>query len=111
MASFGVPALSFMTRYVKGYDIKNGRGLDLDGKAWERNIEGRYVVQSGAAKNLTFRVRQASYRGEDRGGKIDENRFITEYPINNLLTPASHLSSPVEGRYAEMIRLRRIASS
>ncbi|NWA04528.1 OprD family porin [Pseudomonas gingeri] len=82
MTSFGVPGLSFMTRYVKGYDFKNGRGVDLDGKAWERNIEGRYVVQSGVAKNLTFRVRQASYRSDDRGGKIDEIRVITEYPIN-----------------------------
>lgn len=82
MAPYGVPGLSFMTRYVKGYDFKNGKGVDLDGNAWERDVEGRYVVQSGPAKNLSVRVRQASYRSTDRGGQIDEIRVITEYPFN-----------------------------
>jgi imipenem/basic amino acid-specific outer membrane pore len=82
MAPFGVPGLSFMTRYVKGYDFKNGSGVDIDGKAWERDVEARYVVQSGPAKNLSFKVRQASYRSSERGGQLDEVRVITEYPIN-----------------------------
>ncbi|WP_426112010.1 OprD family porin [Pseudomonas sp. DSP3-2-2] len=82
MASFGVPGLSFMTRYVKGYDFKNGRGVDIDGSAWERNVEGRYVVQSGQAKSLSFRIRHASYRSDERGGQIDEVRLITEYPFS-----------------------------
>lgn len=82
MASFGVPGLSFMTRYVKGTDFKNGKGTDLDGKAWERDVEAKYVVQDGTAKGLSFRVRQASYRSSDRGGQIDEVRVITEYPFN-----------------------------
>ncbi|MNW08655.1 Porin D precursor [compost metagenome] len=71
-----------MTRYVKGFDFKNGKDVDIDGKAWERDVEARYVVQSGPAKNLSFKVRQASYRSSERGGQLDEVRLITEYPIN-----------------------------
>lgn len=82
MAPYGVPGLSFMTRYVKGFDFKNGKGVDIDGKAWERDVEARYVVQSGPAKNLSFKIRQASYRSSERGGQLDEVRVITEYPIN-----------------------------
>lgn len=82
MAAYGVPGLSFMTRYVKGTDFKSGTGGDLDGKAWERDVEVRYVVQAGVAKDLSFRVRQASYRSSERGGQIDEVRVITEYPLN-----------------------------
>lgn len=82
MVAYGVPGLSFMTRYVKGFDFKNGKGVDIDGKAWERDVEARYVVQSGPAKNLSFKIRQASYRSSERGGQLDEVRVITEYPIN-----------------------------
>lgn len=82
MAAYGVPGLSFMTRYVKGTDFKSGTGGDLNGKAWERDVEVRYVVQAGVAKDLSFRVRQASYRSSERGGQIDEVRVITEYPLN-----------------------------
>ncbi|WP_263144835.1 OprD family porin [Pseudomonas sp. RIT-PI-AD] len=84
MAPYGVPGLSFMARYVKGYDFKNGSGTDLDGEAWERNFETRYVIQSGPAKNLSFRVRAASYRSGERGGQADDLRIITEYPFNIL---------------------------
>ena len=84
MVGYGVPGLTFMTRYIKGYDFKSGTGANLDGKAWERDIEARYVVQSGPVKNLSFRVRQAAYRSADRGGQIDEIRIITEYPFNIL---------------------------
>ncbi|WP_296258103.1 MULTISPECIES: OprD family porin [unclassified Pseudomonas] len=84
MAPYGVPGLSFMTRYIKGYDFKSGKGRDIDGKAWERDTEARYVIQSGPVKNLSFRVRHASYRSSERGGQIDEVRVITEYPLNVL---------------------------
>lgn len=82
MAPYGVPGLSFVARYVKGFDFKNGSGVDIDGKAWERDLESKYVVQSGPAKDLSFRIRHASYRSNERGGQIDEVRVITEYPIN-----------------------------
>ena len=84
MAAFGVPGLSFMARYVRGTGIDNGPGSDLD--RWERNIEAKYVVQDGAAKDLSFRVRQATYRADDgfEGGKLDEVRLIVEYPLSVL---------------------------
>ena len=84
MAAFGVPGLSFMARYVRGTGIDNGPGSDLD--RWERNIEAKYVVQDGAAKDLSFRVRQATYRADEgfEGGKLDEVRLIVEYPLSVL---------------------------
>ncbi len=88
MASFGVPGLSFMTRYVRGTNIDNG--TRNDGKNWERDTEAKYVLQSGAAKDLAFRLRQATYRGNDAAhtgaGTTDVNevRLIVEYPLSIL---------------------------
>ncbi|MFJ4256370.1 OprD family porin [Pseudomonas monteilii] len=91
MASYGVPGLSFMVRYVKGFDIDgskadpNGAYAGLygsDEKHWERNIEVKYVVQSGPAKDLSFRVRQATHRASSFDNDLDEVRVITEYPLN-----------------------------
>lgn len=33
MAPYGVPGLSFMACYVKGFDFKNDSGIDVYGKA------------------------------------------------------------------------------
>jgi imipenem/basic amino acid-specific outer membrane pore len=84
MASYGVPGLSFMARYVTGSDADIGTGTDAD--RWERNIEAKYVIQDGAAKDLSFRVRQATYRADQgfEGGKLDEVRLIVEYPLSVL---------------------------
>ncbi|WP_223552557.1 OprD family porin [Pseudomonas sp. BF-R-01] len=79
-AALGVPGLSFMTRYLKGTDFHTAQ--TDDGHAWERDIEVKYVLQSGRAKDLSFRVRQASFRSPDRGVNLNEVRLITEYPIN-----------------------------
>lgn len=85
MAAFGVPGLSFMARYVRGDNINLGADLQ-EGQRWERNLEARYVVQQGAAKDLSFRVRQATYRSSDADAigvpDIDEVRLIAEYPLN-----------------------------
>ncbi|WP_457968071.1 OprD family porin [Pseudomonas sp. R4-84] len=100
MAEYGVPGLSFMTRYVKGWDID---GTDLpansvyrdedgnplygnNGKHNETNFEAKYVVQSGPAKDLSFRIRQAwHYANEDEGeGDVKEFRLIVDYPISVL---------------------------
>jgi imipenem/basic amino acid-specific outer membrane pore len=84
MATFGIPGLSFMTRYV------TGRGANIattsNGKEWERNIEAKYVIQSGPAKDLSLRVRQATYRSSDQvtSGSLDELRLIAQYPLNIL---------------------------
>jgi imipenem/basic amino acid-specific outer membrane pore len=96
MASFGVPGLSFMTRYARGDDVSN-RGSDNtfytrryvypegdDVRHWERDIEARYVVQSGPAKALSIRVRQATHRGSTGYRYADNNevRVIVDYPIS-----------------------------
>ena len=84
MATFGIPGLSFMTRYV------TGRGANIattnNGKEWERDIEAKYVIQSGPAKDLSLRVRQATYRSSDQvySGSLDELRLIAQYPLNIL---------------------------
>ncbi|WPC06150.1 OprD family porin [Pseudomonas benzenivorans] len=93
MADFGVPGLTLMTRYIKGDQIDftkadpNGAyfraGVD-DEKRWERDVEAKYVVQSGSAKDLSFRLRQATYRSSSFDKGTDEVRLIVEYPLSIL---------------------------
>lgn len=89
-AQFGVPGLSFMTRYVRGSKIEDANGRN-QGKNWERDTDLRYVVQSGAAKDLSLHLRNATYRANSgahfaTGGRADVNevRFIVEYPLSIL---------------------------
>jgi imipenem/basic amino acid-specific outer membrane pore len=95
LAAYGVPGLSVMSRYVRGWGIDgshiaatgpySGRYGD-DGKHHETNLEIRYVVQSGPAKGLSVRARQAWHRANsDQGsGDLDDFRLITDYPIDIL---------------------------
>ncbi|MDN4545573.1 MULTISPECIES: OprD family porin [unclassified Pseudomonas] len=95
MAEYGVPGLSFMTRYVKGWDI-DGTNTPAgsayagmygeDGKHNETNFEAKYVVQNGPAKDLSFRIRQAwHFANSDQGeGDIKEFRLIVDYPLSVL---------------------------
>lgn len=57
-AEYGIPGLTFMTRYVRGSDA-NVAGTS-NGKEWERDVDIKYVLQEGPAKDLSFRVRQAT---------------------------------------------------
>ncbi|MGZ7455256.1 OprD family porin [Pseudomonas sp. Ma2-10] len=95
MAEYGVPGLSFMTRYVKGWGIDGTHtpagssyaGLyGEDGKHNETNLEAKYVVQTGPAKDLSFRIRQAwHFANADQGeGDIKEFRLIVDYPLSIL---------------------------
>jgi hypothetical protein len=96
MASFGVPGLSFMTRYARGWDAdysnanavymrRDGNGNPLTNqKRWERDIEAKYVVQTGSFKDMSFRVRQATTRATDFESDLDEYRLIIEYPLEVL---------------------------
>ncbi len=89
MDTLGVPGLSFMTRYVRGsdVDVDNGIGgyVTQNGKNWERDIQAQYVLQNGPAKDLSFRLRQATYRAEGAvGNDVDEVRLIVEYPLSIL---------------------------
>ncbi|MGE8068622.1 OprD family porin [Pseudomonas sp. NPDC089569] len=86
MATYGVPGLSFMTRYVKGDNIAtNGLG---EGKEYEWNLESKYVVQEGPAKDLSFRVRYANYRSNEAysgySPDLYDTRLIIEYPLSIL---------------------------
>ncbi|NIE77557.1 OprD family porin [Pantoea sp. Ap-967] len=85
-AEFGVPGLTFMTRYVRGTGA-NTATTD-NGKEWERDIDIKYVLQEGPAKDLSFRVRQATYRSADGvyygSPSLDELRLIVEYPLSIL---------------------------
>ncbi|MFK0312193.1 OprD family porin [Pseudomonas sp. NPDC090233] len=92
-ATFGAPGLSLMGRYVSGRDIdgthapaggvyvgQQGQG----GKHWERDIEMKYVVQSGAAKDLRLSFSHVSHRANQAqaGDDIDRIYLIMEYPLN-----------------------------
>lgn len=93
MATYGVPGLSFMTRYARGTDADysnanavymrrddNGDPL-TDQKRWERDIEAKYVFQEGQLKDLSLRIRQATTRATAFESDLDEVRLIIEYPL------------------------------
>ena len=86
MATFGIPGLSFMTRYVTGSGANTA--TTSNGKEWERDLEAKYVIQEGPAKDLSLRLRQATYRSGDGvyygSPSIDELRLIAQYPLNIL---------------------------
>ncbi len=96
MVAYGVPGLSFMARYIRGDDMDNADSNNArytarhvydtskDNKHWERDLEVKYVIQSGPAKNLSMRVRHATHRSTTgyRYTDIDEVRVIAEYPLN-----------------------------
>lgn len=96
MAGYGIPGLTFMTRYALGTDADysdannvymrrdvNGNPL-TDQKRWERNVEAKYVVQTGSLKDMSFLVRQMTTRATDYELDLDEVRVIVEYPLNVL---------------------------
>ncbi|WP_333982995.1 OprD family porin [Ectopseudomonas khazarica] len=84
MATYGVPGLSFMTRYIAGSNIDVGAGQS-DASERELDIEAKYVIQEGAAKDLSFRIRNAFYRADNRlDNDINDFRLIVEYPLSVL---------------------------
>ncbi|PMV91904.1 MULTISPECIES: OprD family porin [unclassified Pseudomonas] len=96
MQPFGIPGLSFMTRYAKGWDadysnansVYMRRGADgaplQDQKRWERDIEAKYIIQTGSLKDMSFRVRQATTRATAFESDLNEVRLIVEYPLQIL---------------------------
>jgi imipenem/basic amino acid-specific outer membrane pore len=83
MAPYGFPGLSFMARYLRGDNFTVATGGE--GKEWERDTEVRYVVQSGPAKDLGVRIRQATSRTSDiANGSMEDLRVIIEYPLSIL---------------------------
>ncbi len=85
MATYGVPGLSFMTRYITGDNIEASNGEE--GKEHEWDFETKYVVQQGPIKDMSFRLRSAIYRANnaydaDYGPSNNDLRFIVEYPLS-----------------------------
>jgi hypothetical protein len=82
-----------MTRYARGTDADYSSAnavymrRDADGnpltdqKRWERDIEVKYVVQSGSLKDMSLRLRQATTRATAFESDLDEVRVIIEYPL------------------------------
>jgi len=77
--TLGIPGLSFMSRYVSGDNIKLKSGDE--GKEWERNSEIKYVVQSGALKDVAVRLRNATYRSNYSARDADEVRLLVSYSV------------------------------
>lgn len=94
-AEMGVPGLTTKVTYVKGTDI-DGTDADVnggyvgyygaDGEHSETDIDIKYVVQEGPAKDLSIRLRQAfHYANDDQGeGDLHEFRVIVDYPLSIL---------------------------
>ncbi len=86
METYGVPGLSFMTRYVTGDNIDTTAGVEGEENEW--NFESKYVIQEGAAKDLSFRLRHAIYRANDAYNvdydtpDMNDTRLIIEYPLD-----------------------------
>jgi hypothetical protein len=92
LGAFGIPGLTFMTRYVTGdhidgthapvggaYQLQQGDG----GKHWERDIDMKYIVQSGAAKDLSVQLSHVSHRANEAqaGDDIDRLYLVIQYPL------------------------------
>lgn len=97
MGHYGVPGLSFMARYITGRGIDDSRynggpnGVygwysastgGKDGKHWERDLEARYVVQSGPAQDLAIRASYAVHRDNGFSSEANELRFVVDYPLD-----------------------------
>lgn len=77
---YGIPGLTFMTRYVHGDNVEL-RSVH-DGSEWVRESELGYVFQSGKMKDLAVRWRNSSVRRNFNASDYDENRLIVSYPLN-----------------------------
>lgn len=105
LATFGVPGLTFMTRYITGQGSDDAGDYSVDGdnfagggdttyggynnaKWHELDIDVKYVLQEGPAKDLSLRARAATYRGNSEASNdysdINEFRLIVEYPLSIL---------------------------
>ncbi|MNI71814.1 Porin D precursor [compost metagenome] len=97
MGAYGVPGLNLTALYVRGFDIDgthvdpNGGyaylGYGKGGKHWERDLEARYVVQSGKAKGTAFSLRHNVHRGDTAQAELDGNqiRLAVEWPLSGGL--------------------------
>ncbi|WP_457967059.1 OprD family porin [Pseudomonas sp. R4-84] len=102
LGAMGVPGLSFMARYVTGrgidgshaprggaynpYDGNIGNYVPQQGdggRHWERDIDLRYLVPSGPAKNLSLQLSHVTHRANSAqaGDDIDRLYIVIQYPL------------------------------
>lgn len=95
---YGWPGLTAGARYVWGYGVdgthisdksvyRSSDGAPLygeDGRHHEVDLDLRYVVQSGVAKDLSLRARGVVHSSnQDQGeGDLKQIRLIADYPIS-----------------------------
>ena len=83
--AMGIPGLTGMIRYLRGtnIDLPNLGGSNLTESS--KDLELSYVVQSGPAKDLAFRVRHAFYRNNLSSAATfrddNETRINIDYTI------------------------------
>ncbi len=97
MSAYGVPGLSLTALYVRGSGIDGSHvdptggyaylGYGQGGKHWERDLEARYVIQTGKAKGTTFSLRHDVHRGNTAQAELDSDqlRLAVEYPLSGPL--------------------------
>jgi hypothetical protein len=82
-SDYGVPGLRYKLAYVRGDNIDTG--ADNEGTERELFNQVSYTLQSGAAKDLSLRLRNSIYRSStDVGPDLNEIRAFVEYPLNIL---------------------------
>ncbi|MBA1200309.1 OprD family porin [Pseudomonas capeferrum] len=81
--ALGVPGLSFLARYVNGDHIRVP-GSAAEGKEWERDTELKYQVQTGTFKDVSLRLRNATFRSNYQrwARDVDETRLIVSYTFD-----------------------------
>lgn len=83
-AQYGLPGLKYRVAYVRGTDITTSQ--TTDGKEHEFFNQITYTVQSGAAKDLSVRLRASSLRvssdASEYNGSGKEVRFYLDYPFS-----------------------------
>ncbi|EAR62344.1 OprD family outer membrane porin [Neptuniibacter caesariensis] len=78
-----VPGLHLMARHTQAWDIDSGS--ITDGKRHETNLDAKYTVQSGKAKDLSLHLRVAHVDGDAAIiPRISDIRLILDYPVNLL---------------------------
>ena len=83
-AEYGVPGLSYRIAYVRGDNIDAGAASRGKEQEWFNQLS--YKVQSGAAKDLSVRLRASALRvSEDArayNSEGNEVRVFIDYPLN-----------------------------
>ncbi|AEF21495.1 OprD family porin [Pseudomonas fulva] len=86
-ATYGIPGLSFKTAYIWADNIKTAESGN--GKEHEFFNQVKYTVQSGPAKDLSFRLRGSVLRAnsdvnDQYISDTNEVRFYVNYPLSVL---------------------------